>query len=140
MANQKNNQEEVMKKTRVALSLAVLLLMAGAAWAKIKTDYDHNANFARYKTYSWEKILNVVVSIVGQRAAGDAAPDQTFRAGVEHIDDQRSHLVVLDSCHGLAKPAPTPATTKAVIKGIQRGLIASRSDSSQNHVSTRWNF
>jgi len=45
-----------MKKIRLTLSLAVLLLMAGAAWAETKTDYDHNANFAQYKTYSWGKI------------------------------------------------------------------------------------
>jgi hypothetical protein len=41
---------------RFALSLAGFLLTAATAWAGVKTDYDHNANFAQYKTYSWGKI------------------------------------------------------------------------------------
>lgn len=45
-----------MKNTPTAVSLAALLLVASMAWAEIKTDYDHNANFARYKTYSWGKV------------------------------------------------------------------------------------
>src|ERR1700758_2370533 len=45
-----------MKNTRTAVSLAALLLVASMAWAEIKTDYDHNANFAGYKTYSWGKV------------------------------------------------------------------------------------
>jgi hypothetical protein len=42
------------------LSLLVLgfSLFTGAASliAQVKTDYDHNANFANYKTYSWLKV------------------------------------------------------------------------------------
>lgn len=41
---------------RFALSLAGLLLTAVTACAGVTTDYDHNANFAQYKTYSWGKI------------------------------------------------------------------------------------
>ena len=41
---------------RFALSLAGLLLTAVTTWAGVTTDYDHNANFAQYKTYSWGKI------------------------------------------------------------------------------------
>jgi hypothetical protein len=42
---------------RLALLMTTaLLLTAAAAWAKIATDYDHRANFARYKTYSWAKV------------------------------------------------------------------------------------
>ena len=39
-----------------AVSLAGLLFMAASAWAAVTTDYDHNASFAQYKTYSWGKI------------------------------------------------------------------------------------
>jgi Domain of unknown function (DUF4136) len=45
-----------MKNTRTAVLLAALLLVASVAWAEIKTDYDHKANFAGYKTYSWGKV------------------------------------------------------------------------------------
>ena len=41
---------------RFALSLAGLLLTAVTAWAGVTTDYNRNANFAQYKTYSWGKI------------------------------------------------------------------------------------
>jgi Domain of unknown function (DUF4136) len=41
---------------RFAVVMAGLLLTAVTAWAGINTDYDHNVNFAQYKTYSWGKI------------------------------------------------------------------------------------
>lgn len=43
-------------KTRSVLLMTAPLLIAAAAWASISTDYDHNANFANYKTYSWGKV------------------------------------------------------------------------------------
>lgn len=43
-------------QNRFAVSLGALLLMAVTAWGSITTDYDHNADFARYKTYSWAKV------------------------------------------------------------------------------------
>jgi hypothetical protein len=51
---------------RWVLMSASLLLAAAAAWASISTDYDHNANFANYKTYSWGK-LETANSIWDQR-------------------------------------------------------------------------
>ena len=46
-------------RNRLAVSFAALLLTAVSAWAGINTDYDHNINFAQYKTYSWGKIQTV---------------------------------------------------------------------------------
>ena len=38
-------------------SVGIVLLLASAASAQqVKTDYDRNANFSQYKTYSWEKV------------------------------------------------------------------------------------
>jgi len=47
-----------MKLQRVALMLMGLMLLfaARSSAQDVKTDYDRNANFAQYKTYSWEKI------------------------------------------------------------------------------------
>jgi hypothetical protein len=40
-----------------AMFFAVLLAATTAAFSReIKTDYDHHANFAEYKTYSWAKV------------------------------------------------------------------------------------
>jgi Domain of unknown function (DUF4136) len=37
--------------------MAMMLLFAGGSSAQqVKTDYDRNANFAQYKTYSWEQV------------------------------------------------------------------------------------
>ena len=47
-----------MKLQRLVLALmGIVLLFAGRLSAQeVKTDYDHNANFAQYKTYSWEHV------------------------------------------------------------------------------------
>ena len=47
-----------MKLQRVALVLmGMVFLFAGKSSAQqVKTDYDRNANFGQYKTYSWEQI------------------------------------------------------------------------------------
>ena len=37
--------------------IALFFVLTAAAFAQqVKTDYDHNANFGTYKTYSWEKV------------------------------------------------------------------------------------
>jgi Domain of unknown function (DUF4136) len=46
-----------MKIKKVAFLLIGLILFAGKVSAQqVKTDYDHGANFAQYKTYSWEQV------------------------------------------------------------------------------------
>src|SRR5260370_15395551 len=38
-------------------SIALFFVLTAAAFAQqVKTDYDHNANFGQYKTYSWKKV------------------------------------------------------------------------------------
>src|SRR5260370_9743985 len=43
---------------KLSLFLLGIVLFSGAASlnAQVKTDYDHNANFSSYKTYSWLKV------------------------------------------------------------------------------------
>jgi len=47
-----------MKKQHMKSLLIVLFfaLTAASFAEQVKTDYDHNANFAQYRTYSWEKV------------------------------------------------------------------------------------
>jgi hypothetical protein len=56
--NNKEKEEEFMKvQSKIATSVGLMLLLACASFAReIKTDYDHNANFSQYKTYSWQKV------------------------------------------------------------------------------------
>jgi hypothetical protein len=43
--------------SKIAVSIGVTLVLATVSFAQhVKTDYDHRANFAQYKTYSWEKV------------------------------------------------------------------------------------
>ena len=44
-------------QSKIATSVGLMLLLACVSFAQhVKTDYDHNANFGQYKTYSWEKV------------------------------------------------------------------------------------
>ena len=47
-----------MKPVRsTAVCTVVFLVMLGVAFAQhVKTDFDHQANFSQYKTYSWQEI------------------------------------------------------------------------------------
>ena len=42
---------------RAAVCTVFVLVMLGAAFAQhVQTDFDHQANFSQYKTYSWQEI------------------------------------------------------------------------------------
>ena len=43
-------------KHRVWFLVAMVILSATASLAAVKTDYDRNADFSRYKTYSWKNV------------------------------------------------------------------------------------
>src|ERR1700736_5895129 len=44
-------------QSTIAATLGLILILAAISFAQgVKTDYDHSADFGRYKTYSWEKI------------------------------------------------------------------------------------
>ena len=46
-----------MKARNLLVSLSMLAFLTAASFAlNVKTDYDHNANFSNYKTYSWEAV------------------------------------------------------------------------------------
>jgi len=41
----------------ILFSIAMFFALTVASFAQqVKTDYDHNANFGEYKTYSWQKV------------------------------------------------------------------------------------
>jgi len=55
---EKTSKGETMKlHNKIIVSIATLFVFITASFAdQVKTDFDHSANFAQYKTYSWEKI------------------------------------------------------------------------------------
>src|SRR5216684_1871666 len=51
--------------SRIAASMGLTLVLATVSFAQhVKIDYDHNANFVQYKTYTWEKIQTKVPLLV----------------------------------------------------------------------------
>jgi hypothetical protein len=53
----RNQSKMAASAAKIAASVGLSLVLAGALLAQsVKTDYDHNANFSQYKTYSWEKV------------------------------------------------------------------------------------
>ncbi len=45
-----------MQKAVFALIGMMILFASKASAGQVKTDYDRNANFAQYKTYSWQQV------------------------------------------------------------------------------------
>jgi hypothetical protein len=44
-------------QNKMLVSIATFFLLVAASFAQqVKTDYDHNANFGQYKTYSWGNV------------------------------------------------------------------------------------
>jgi hypothetical protein len=44
-------------QSTILFSIAMFFVLTAASLAQqVKTDYDHNASFDQYKTYSWEKV------------------------------------------------------------------------------------
>jgi hypothetical protein len=43
-------------QSRLLFLVAALVVTSATAWAHITTDYDHKADFARFKTYSWGNV------------------------------------------------------------------------------------
>jgi hypothetical protein len=56
-ARSKETEKKLMKPPSIPASVGIVLFLAIASFAQqVKTDYDGNANFSQYKTYSWEKV------------------------------------------------------------------------------------
>ncbi|HLH29804.1 MAG TPA: DUF4136 domain-containing protein [Terriglobia bacterium] len=60
-----------MKLTKMSLSgMGLLLIFAIAVFAKVTTDYDHAADFTKYRTFSWIKEPNTRNPLMKQRIVG----------------------------------------------------------------------
>src|SRR5712675_2387442 len=51
---------------KMLVSIATFFVFVAASFAQVKTDYDHNANFGQYKTYSWAKVQTKDPLMVGR--------------------------------------------------------------------------
>src|SRR5207245_9758242 len=74
--------------------------------------------------YTFVEVLFIFIGLVRQRIFGTSAPDQLLRFCVEHVDYERSFLVVLLGGRRLAEPSasessPAPSPHQSFIAGLK---------------------
>lgn len=73
---------------------ACLLLPTLAAAQKVRTDYDHGADFSKYKTYKWVKVeKSAQVSQLADQRITSAIDAQLAKAGLTKSEDNPDLLV-----------------------------------------------
>ncbi len=73
---------------------ACLLLPTVAVAQKVRTDYDHGANFEKYKTYKWVKVeKSAEVSQLADQRITSAIDAQLAKAGLTKSEDNPDLLV-----------------------------------------------
>ena len=70
-------------------SLGIIAAATGSFAQDVKTDFDHNIDFAQYKTYSWEKVQTQDPLWVSRIKAVNAA--LTAKAGRQSVRRKRRH-------------------------------------------------
>jgi Domain of unknown function (DUF4136) len=74
-------------RSRLIASVGLMLVLANVSFAQhVKTDYDHNAHFGQYRTYSWtnvqtrdpflvDRIKNAVNSVLAAKGWMEVHPE-----------------------------------------------------------------
>lgn len=100
--------------TRITIYAAAAMVLLGSALAQhIQTDFDHQANFSQYKTYSWE-------AIKGSNSLWDARIKESVNAqlaakGWTQVDSGG------DVCIVAIKTSQTQRTLQTVYDGMGGG-------------------
>src|ERR1700682_249863 len=72
------------------------------------------------------KILDVLVGLVRKGVTRGSSPDDFLCVRVEEIDNQRTHLVVVNRCGCVSEATtPAPAAAEAVVERVETLLILS---------------
>jgi len=83
-------------------SVGIALLFGAASFAQeVKTEFDHGADFSRYKTFSWEKV-QIANPAWADRIKGAIAADLTAKEGWRRVDSGGDIAVValeMDETH-----------------------------------------
>src|SRR4051812_28535382 len=69
--------------------------------------------------HAFVQVLDVLIRLAGNCAAGRSSPQQFFRCGVEDVHDERTDLIGLSCGSRISESAaPAPTTPKSVVKGV----------------------
>ena len=71
-------------RSRISYLLTGALLLAGALYAAVQTDYDHKADFGRYHTYSWIGVK--AGNSLWQQRIMNAVDSQMAAKGLTRVD------------------------------------------------------
>ena len=74
-----------MKASRIFTVSALVVFAIATVWAGVNTDWDHSANFANYKTYTWAKGTPAQNPLMDQRIV-DGVDKQLAAKGFQKVD------------------------------------------------------
>ena len=97
------SKEKLMNGRRATLApVGLAILFAAASLAQeVKINYDHGADFSRYKTFSWEKV-QIANPVWAERIKGAIAADLTAKEGWRPVESGGDIAVValeIDETH-----------------------------------------
>jgi Domain of unknown function (DUF4136) len=85
-----------MKKLRRRIPLALVCIVTSAVAQKIDVDYDHTADFSKFKTYGWISSERPASGLWNQRIV-DGIDAQLQAKGLKKVDSNADPLVVSNS-------------------------------------------
>jgi hypothetical protein len=87
----KETLKKVARHTAMCMALSLGLLASSFA-QRVQTDFDHQANFAQYKTYSWQKITPA--NSLWDSRIKNAVEAQLAAKGWTHVDENGDVAIV----------------------------------------------
>jgi Domain of unknown function (DUF4136) len=119
----------------ITVCAAVSLVAATAGFAQhVQTDFDHQANFGQYKTYSWQEI-KPGASLWDSRIK-NAVNAQLEAKGLEQVADGGDIAIVAIKTSQTQRTLQT-FTTASVAVGDGAGLAASASQPQPSRITKR---
>lgn len=119
----------------------VLLAAVGGPPVEYHVEYDHGANFSRYKTWSWGEGVTPALNPMNNRRIKDAIEKGLAARGLSRVDGQAPLVVVYHASKTtqididpVKYPPPTPTGTRVFQKG---SIVVDMLDSASGKVVWR---
>jgi hypothetical protein len=82
-----------MQVSRIIFGLCILVLGAGLAFGKVRTDYDHSVDFSKYRTFAWVQEPKPSNVFMKDRIV-DAINAQLIGKGLEADNPQEADIAI----------------------------------------------
>ena len=87
----------MLKKLHGLAALLLLLAVSGASAQKVNTDWDHSADFSKYKTYAWIESKNPAKSDLTHKRIIENIEKQLAAKGFQKVAENADMLVVYNA-------------------------------------------